>query len=661
MDQFSPPSAPPLPPPPVGSHKKVIYFVRHAEAEHNVVERRVVEAAIAAGETSKAGQDAARRAVLQEDPSLRDAPLSKDGTMQARDSGKKLGALFLNRSHSNASNHSNTNTNGDSQEYLAPLRGASSNLNNSSPPRKSRQKQKQSPFRPPDVVLVSPLRRALMTATELFLHSRDPHDSSDPPRFVALEALREKRTGMACDERSSVAALQAEFPHVDFSHVPHTPRVPAGETNEDVRARGALFLDHHLATIEGQYLAIVSHKGWLREHRKVLKRRVELGHIRADFDINEWDTTLYGNAEVRVAAFRWQDDELVSVFSRSVDNAILASATMMGDGFEFALGPPSSGFSIFLANRTTKVHFISLAEGRHNVAVQEASTIIQNKNGTTPHYLSMNGEGEETMYSSEAVLLREEGKQATEHPLYDARLTRKGVRQAQKLRDMLSRRPSGGRPFTAFDLVIVSPLTRALETAREIFSEAPGTYGGHAIPPPRMEVSEDCRERYGRYVCDGRRSLSELHSEFPMFDFTNMSSNMDAWYTDERESAVEVQARAIRLLESLSSRPERCIAVVSHNEFLRHLFGQFGDTLHEDDRSCLQRTSQNCELRSVVLCSHGAVENEDADQHRPSTFRVPSSNSISSLAALGDTSEHNNDPELEQPSFDNEIEVPISF
>ena len=658
MDQFSPPQGP-CAPPPVGSHKKVIYFVRHAEAEHNVVERRVVQAAIAAGETNKERQDAARRAVLQEDPSLRDAPLSKDGTLQARDSGKKLGALFLNRSHSNASNHSN-------EEYLAPL-----SVN--SHQRKSRQKQQQSPFRPPDVVLVSPLRRALMTATELFLHrredSQDDTTSSDPPRFVALEALREKRTGLACDERSSVAELRTEFPHVDFSNVPPASVVPEGETNEDVRARGAHFLDHHLAAMEGTYLAIVSHKGWLREHRKVLKRRVELGHIRADFDINEWDTTLYGNAEVRVAAFRWQDDELVSVFSRSVDNAILASATMMGDGFEFALGPPSSGFSIFLANRTTKVHFISLAEGRHNVAVQEATQANKNVNinnnnnnrGTTPHFLSMNGEGDETIYTSEAVLLREEGKQATEHPLYDARLTRKGVRQAQKLRDMLSQRPSGGRPFTAFDLVIVSPLTRALETAREIFSEAPGTYGGQAIPPPRMEVSEECRERYGRYVCDGRRSLSELHSEFPMFDFTNVPSNEDVWYTDERESVVEVQARAIRLLESLSSRPERCIAVVSHNEFLRHLFGQFGDTLHEDDRSCLQRTAQNCELRSVVLCSHGAVEHEDADQQRPSTFRVPSSNSISSLAALGDTSEHNIDTQVEHPSFDDEIEVPVSF
>lgn len=37
---------------------------------------------------------------------------------------------------------------------------------------------------------------------------------------------------------------------------------------------------------------------------------------------------------------------------------------MVDDGFEFRLGPPESGFSIFLAERTKKVHFIRHAEVR---------------------------------------------------------------------------------------------------------------------------------------------------------------------------------------------------------------------------------------------------------------------------------------------------------
>lgn len=410
----------------------------------------------------------------------------------------------------------------------------------------------------------------------------------------------------------------AEFPHVDFSDVERGfPVVPEGEDNNAVRARAGEFIDTRLGSVPGKYIAVVSHKGWLREQRKILMRRMESGMIRANFDISEWDKTLYGNAEVRVAAFRWQDGELISVVSRSVDNAMLASAAMVGDGFEFALGPPSSGFSIFLADRTTKVHFISLAEGRHNVAIREAADLSP---------------AADSAAQTEALMLRESDKLASDHPLYDARLTQKGIRQAKKLREMLSRRASGGRPFTAFELVVVSPLTRALETAQQVFSESPGTYGEVMIPPPHIFVSEDCRERYGRYVCDGRRSVSELFEEFPTYDFSEIPTDIDELHGDERESSVEVGERALRLLGWLSRRPERCIAVVTHSEFLRHLFGQFGDTLHEEDRSCLQRKAANCELRSIVLCSHGAVEREESNAPA-STIRVPSCSSLSSLAS----------------------------
>jgi hypothetical protein len=62
-------------------------------------------------------------------------------------------------------------------------------------------------------------------------------------------------------------------------------------------------------------------------------------------------------------------------------------------------------------------------------------------------------------------------KPAPDHPLWDARLTDKGIEQARKLKEHLAHRPSGGRSFTAFDLVVVSPLTRTLETANHIFGE----------------------------------------------------------------------------------------------------------------------------------------------------------------------------------------------
>ena len=112
MSSLSPPPPPPMSPMSTGSagnslagnslggmeslgtSKKVIYFVRHAEAEHNVKEREAVAAAKIAGETRKEELEKARKAVLAEDASLKDAPLSQDGIDQVRNSGRRLNKLF---------------------------------------------------------------------------------------------------------------------------------------------------------------------------------------------------------------------------------------------------------------------------------------------------------------------------------------------------------------------------------------------------------------------------------------------------------------------------------------------------------------------------------------------------------------------------------------
>ena len=310
-----------------------------------------------------------------------------------------------------------------------------------------------------------------------------------------------------------------------------------------------------------------------------------------------------------------------------------AKGGMLGDGFSHK-SMPSSGFSIFLADQTRKVHFIRHAEGYHNVATKE----------TGDNY----------------CLLRGENQQARDHPLYDSNLTAVGVEQAKTLRKILAGRPSGGRSFTAFDLVVVSPLTRTCETALQVFGhprkpgvpaflcEGEAPYGtpehaaGVKVPPPRFLVREECRERYGHYVCDGRRSIEEISQEFPDFDFSEVTNNEDMFYTDDRESDEDCCNRAVRFLEWLNSRPEKCIAVVTHSSFLRHLFGQFGEQMTQERKDSLQRIAGNCELRSIVLCSHGnkdglALQPMTArPQVAPSTIRVPSS---SSLFSMVDTAE----------------------
>jgi broad specificity phosphatase PhoE len=301
---------------------------------------------------------------------------------------------------------------------------------------------------------------------------------------------------------------------------------------------------------------------------------------------------------------------------------------MLGDGFSHK-SVPASGFSIFLADQTRKVHFIRHAEGYHNAETGK----------TGNNYCLLRGDNP-----------------ASEHPLYDSRLTPKGIQQAKTLRKILAHRPSGGRSFTAFDLVVVSPLTRTCETALHVFGRPrkPGTpaflahgnapvgtpeyAAGVTVPPPRFLVREECRERFGHYVCDGRRSIEEISEEFPDFDFSEVATNTDSYYGDERESDEDCCARGVQFLEWLNSRPEKCIAVVTHSSFLRHLFGQFGDHMTQEKKDSLQRMAGNCELRSVVICSHGNKDGTIVRPMRarpevaPSTIRVPS---VSSLFDLG--------------------------
>ena len=42
---------------------------------------------------------------------------------------------------------------------------------------------------------------------------------------------------------------------------------------------------------------------------------------------------------------------------------------------------------------------------------------------------------------------------------------------------------------------------------------SPEHAAGVKIAPPRFLVREECRERWGHYVCDGRRSIAEIAAE----------------------------------------------------------------------------------------------------------------------------------------------------
>jgi hypothetical protein len=82
----------------------------------------------------------------------------------------------------------------------------------------------------PELIVVSPMSRALMTSNIAFAHLIDPgggegerEGANETPscKFLAHEGCREKVNGHACNFRRSVQEMKNEFPNVDFSLLQH--------------------------------------------------------------------------------------------------------------------------------------------------------------------------------------------------------------------------------------------------------------------------------------------------------------------------------------------------------------------------------------------------------------------------------------------------------
>jgi broad specificity phosphatase PhoE len=147
---------------------------------------------------------------------------------------------------------------------------------------------------------------------------------------------------------------------------------------------------------------------------------------------------------------------------------------------------------------------------------------------------------------------------------FDAPLSETGHEQVQAARPALAQVP--------VEIVIVSPLTRALQTAHGLFDDHPFT--------PRMLVTPLARERIEN-SCDVGRSPSLLAAEFPSIDVAHLD---DVWWhadgePDERGICIEppesVDARVEAFRSLLLALPERVIAVVGHGTFFFHFTGRF--------------------------------------------------------------------------------------
>jgi len=113
-------------------------------------------------------------------------------------------------------------------------------------------------FSEPEVVLVSPMRRTLHTATLIYGRGSRP--------FIATEWAREKIDAYVCEGRSSLSQLRKGYSHVDFSAVEteeDTWFYNAKEDDHAVQHRARMLLQL-VASRSEKHIAIVSHKHFLR-------------------------------------------------------------------------------------------------------------------------------------------------------------------------------------------------------------------------------------------------------------------------------------------------------------------------------------------------------------------------------------------------------------
>eukprot|EP00890_Picochlorum_soloecismus_P000886 jgi/Picsp_1/1799/NSC_05267-R1_phosphoglycerate mutase-like protein len=208
----------------------------------------------------------------------------------------------------------------------------------------------------------------------------------------------------------------------------------------------------------------------------------------------------------------------------------------------------------------------------------------------------------------------------------DARLTRKGWTQANSLGIHAEQHDATAE----IQLVVTSPLTRALETAAGAFGSSKGTkilMNSQECVPNSQEaqgpifiqegktyiVHESCRERLGPSSCDARRSRDELEVSFPGVDFSLLPSGPDPFWKEnstEKESAVV--ARGQIFLDFIMRRPETNIAVVTHSAFLWFTLANFGNEMSKSVREKIQRWYENGEMRSLCLTDGGTLNSVDS-------------------------------------------------
>jgi len=142
--------------------------------------------------------------------------------------------------------------------------------------------------------------------------------------------------------------------------------------------------------------------------------------------------------------------------------------------------------------------------------------------------------------------------------IVDPRLTELGHAQAEAAAVALAERAAAGEPITR---IVVSPYTRALQTARPV---------ARALGVPVVIDTLVC-ERFA-FACDVGTPRATLEQEWPEHDFSAID---DVWWPREEESEASIVARAAQFRSAVAERHDwPHTLVVSHWGFILSMTGQ---------------------------------------------------------------------------------------
>ena len=176
------------------------------------------------------------------------------------------------------------------------------------------------------------------------------------------------------------------------------------------------------------------------------------------------------------------------------------------------------------------------------------------------------------------------------------------------------------------EAVIVSPMSRCLQTAMLSFPHhCVGGADGHASDVATVPfIAHESWRETTNFLCDSRRSISDLRKDFPLVDFDAMSHEDDPIWAKyesifgahdefdglrESKDGAHLAQRAQEAWSWLASRPETNLAICGHSAFFMHQFQPYlpemmGVVSYEDEeveRLMTDRGFANCELRTVAF------------------------------------------------------------